>query len=340
MTTVRLSVPAALAGALLAGCQSLDSAGPTTAVIFARTVDGRRTHHVQPADGSRPPSEFALPAGAGIVRTAPRAGVIALTIGGEAGASAELRVLASAAGGPGQTLAAEWAWDFSLRAEGDAVAWVAGRERRELFVAQAPAWRPVRVAIAGAGEPAGPRWLARDRLLVIVREDGRSQLAEVPIAGGEARVIYHAVGRAGLSDVGVVPGSAEVLVMETPEGEQPSRVLRLPLEGGQPEVLATGYDLPGTLTVSPDGRHIGAVWSEDPSAVRRGEAAWRWIGAAWPGAPESVAGVTAAAWSPDGTRLLFARRQGARRWIEAHGAGGVRSLGFEGAECLAPQWWR
>lgn len=340
MSSVRFSAPAALAGALLAGCQSLDSPGPTTAVIFARADDGRRVYHVQPADASRPPTVFPLPAGAGIVRTAPRTGVVALTIGGEAGASAELRLLTPGSGSAAHTLAAEWAWDFSLRAEGDAIAWIAGRERRELFVAQAPAWRPVRVPLAGAGEPAGPRWLARDRLLVIVREEGRSQLAEVAIGGGEMRAIYLAVGRAGLSDVCVVPGSSDVLVMETPDGEQPSRVLRLPLEGGQPEVLITGYDLPGTLTVSPDGRHIGAVWSDDVAAVRRGEAAWRWIGTAWPGAPESVAGVTAAAWNPDGTRLVFARRQGARRWIEVHGAGGVRPLGFEGAECLAPQWWR
>ncbi|MBL9198974.1 MAG: hypothetical protein JNL39_00655 [Opitutaceae bacterium] len=340
MSSARTSAPAVLAGALLAGCQSLDGPGRASAVVFARAEGGGRTYHVQPSDGSRPPVAFGVPAGAGWLQTSPRAGVVALTTGSEAGASAELRVLTPGAGGAGHTLAAEWAWDFSLRAEGDAVAWVAGRERRELFVAQAPAWRPMRMGLGGAGEPAGPRWLSRDRLLVVVREDGRSRLAEVAVAGGEARVFYHAVGRAGLSDVCLVPGTADVVAMETPEGEQPSRVLRLALEGGQPELLVTGFDLPGTLTVSPDGRHIGAVWSDDANTVRRGEAAWRWIGAAWPGAPESVAGVAAAAWGPDGTQLALARRQGARRWIEVHGAGGARPLGFEGAECLAPQWWR
>ncbi|MBL9189988.1 MAG: PD40 domain-containing protein [Opitutaceae bacterium] len=335
--------PAPIAGLFMAGCQTSGGSGAASAIIFAREESGGRAYYIQDAGGSGAPAALPVPASAGNLRTAPRAGIAAATIGASGAGEAELRLIAlGAAGGSERSLAREWAWDYSLGAEGEAIAWIAGRDRRELFVARAPEWKPAALALPVEAEPGQPRWLARDRLLVVLRwKAGGEALALAGGAGG-AEVIYRAVGRAVLSEACGIPGSADVLVIESPEGDSPGRLLRIAIEGGQPEVLAHGFFLPGTLAVSPDGRFVGAVWSEAAAAVRRGEAAWRWIGAAWPGAPESVPGVVSAVWSPDGSRLAFARRGEGRRWIEVHGSepGRPRRVGFEEAECFAPQWWR
>ena len=331
-----------IAGSLLTGCQTLGESGGDSAVVFARAEPAERSYHVQPADGGRPPSALNV-RGAGNLRTAPRAGIAAATVSTGPTGSAELRLLPLGSSAGERVLASEWAWDFALRAEGDAIAWIAGRERRELFVARAPEWKPVAVATPVGAEPSEPRWLSPDRLLVVLRRTDYSELAEIATGSGAVQVVYHAMGRAALADACPVAGTADVVVVESPEGDRPARVLRIALEGGQPEVLATGYFAGGTLAVSPDGRYIGAVWNEAAAPVLRREAAWRWIGPAWAGAPESVPGVTALVWSPDGAQMVLARQREGRRWIEVYSASAAnrpRRLGFEDAECLAPQWWR
>ncbi len=329
--------------ALLTACQAPRSAAEVPLVVFATDGDGGRLHHVQRADASEPPRPLAVPAGAGNVRVASRAAAFAATVGG-AGGSAELQVFtAGERGFTAKVLAREWAWDFAWHESGDAIAWIAGRERRELFVARPPAWAATRVPFP-EGVPAEPRWLDAQRLLVVRRAGARSELVVLDVMSGVAAVVYRASGDATLSDASPVPGSTDVLVVEASPDAAPGRLLRVALAGGEATTLATGFFLPGTVAVSPNGRFIATVSSPDLGALQRREAGLRWVGAAWPSAPADASGVTALGWSPDGRQLVLARQRDGRRWVEVYTEGDrearPRALGFEAAPGFAPQWWQ
>src|SRR5204863_372688 len=105
---------------------------PAPAIVFARGETGERSYHLQPANGERPPSPITVPRSTGNLQTAPRAALMAATVGGDAAGSAGLQLLPMGSGkNVARVLATEWAWDFALREDGDAIAWVAGRERRQ-----------------------------------------------------------------------------------------------------------------------------------------------------------------------------------------------------------------
>jgi len=335
----------ALGIALLAGCRSAPESTRIPAIVFARGEVGERSYHLQPASGEQPPQPLAVPRSTGNLQTAPRAAVMAATVGGGIPGIATLQLLpvgAITSGAP--ILATEWAWDFALHDAGGAIAWVAGREERQLFVARAPAWKPVAVALPAGISPGEPRWLDDRRLLLVLRQAGHSELVQLTPESGELHLVYRATDDATLADACRVPESEDVLVVETPAAAGPGRLLRVTSAGGEPRVLATGFFLPGSVVVSRDGRFLAAVWSESLASVQKHEAALRWIGDAWRGARAAIPGVTSLAWSPDGAQLAVARQRDGRRWIEVYADGAVESpprrIGFEDAACFAPQWWQ
>jgi hypothetical protein len=270
---------------------------------------------------------------------------MAATVGGESPESATLQLLpVGAIPSDAPVLAAEWAWDFALHPDGGAIAWVAGREARQLFVARAPAWKPVAVELPAGITPSEPRWLDDRRLLLVLRQSGHSELVRLTPETGERRLVYRATGDATLAEACRVPGSEDVLAVETPAAAGPGRLLRVTPAGDEPRVLATGFFLPASVVVSPDGRFLAAVWSESLASVQKRDAALQWIGDAWRGARAAIPGVTSLAWSPDGTQLAVARQRDGRRWIEVYSDGAVasppRRIGFQEAACFAPQWWQ
>src|SRR5262245_27111935 len=124
----------ALGLAILSGCQATTTEPVSEpAIVFGRGGAGERSYHLQPASGARPPSPITVPRATGNLQTAPRAALMAATVGGESGGPAALQLLSLNAGkNAARVLANEWAWDFALREDGDAVAWIAGKERRQL----------------------------------------------------------------------------------------------------------------------------------------------------------------------------------------------------------------
>lgn len=334
-----------MAIAILAGCGTVPEAGDGLQVIFARVEADGRTYHAQSLAGGQSPVALALPCLTGNLRTSGRGTRAAATVGGEPPGAAELRLLPLEADSTAERLLArEWAWDFAWQEAGDAIAWVSGRERRELFTARGPGWQPKATPVPREFTPGEPRWLDRQRLLVILRRAGESQLVVVTTDTGESRLIHRAPAGADLSDPLRIPGANEVLVVESPASAAPARLLRIGLAGGAPRELATGFFRPGTITTSPDGRLVAAVWSAELAAVQRNKAALNWIGEPWRGAPASLPGVTSLAWSPGGNHLAVARNQDGRQWIEVYsdvaGRGLPQVLGYADAECVAPQWWQ
>lgn len=336
--SVVLVVPAAVV--CLLGCAGLPSPIATPLVVFAREGSGIRTYHLQPHDAGRAPTPLALPPGAGNLQTSADGSVAAATVPGAAPGSAELRLVAPAASATaGIVLAREWAWDFSLREDGGAIAWVAGPERR-LWVARAPGWTPVPVPLPAAAAPAEPRWLGSGELLIVLRQGTRSELVTLAIDSGATHLVYRASGDATLTAACPVPGSGDVLLVEAAADAAPGRLLRVARAGGEPRALASGFLVPGTLAVSPDGRFVVAAWARDLATVQRREAGLLWLGEPWRGAPAGGPGVSALAWSPDGRQLAVARQEAGRQWIEIHAEGAApRVIGFAGAACFAPQWW-
>lgn len=336
--TFVLLVPAAVVA--LSGCAGVAPSTASPHVVFAREESGGWTYYLQPHDAGRAPTPLALPPGTGNLQTSADGTVAAATVPGAAPGSAELRLVAFATQGTGgMVLAREWAWDFSLRRDGGAIAWVAGEERR-LFVARAPVWTPVAVPLPAGAGPAEPRWLGPAELLVVLRRGARSELVALAVDSGATRVVYRASGDATLTAACPVPGSDDVLLVEAAPDAAPGRLLRVPLAGGEPRVLAAGFLVPGTLAVSPDGRCVVAAWARDLATVRRREAGLLWLGGPWRGAPADGPGVSALAWSPDGRQLAVARQEAGRQWIEIHAEGAApRVIGFPGAVCFAPQWW-
>ncbi len=334
----------AASGGILGGCQST-SMRVEPAIVFARSETSERSYHLQSLEAGRQPVALNMPRFAGNVQTAPRAGVMAANVGGDANGSAALCVFSPGADrGNDQVVAAEWAWDFCLREDGAAIAFIAGREQRQLFVASAPTWKSVAVALPSDATPSAPRWLGAGGLLVVLHRPGGSELGVLTVATAELRTIYRAAAGHALSDPCPAGESADAIVVESASENSPGRLMRVALAGGEPRVLARGYFLPGSLAVSPDGRFVGAVWSGDADAVRRRVAAFQWAGETWSGVPREVPGVTSAVWSPDGTSLAFARQSEGRRWIEVYAADKAgappREIGFAGSACFAPQWWQ
>jgi hypothetical protein len=342
-----LRTPAALLAAAVAaaGCQSpAERPAPAAAVVFADAGAETRTWFVQPLVAGAAPRPLGLPGSLGNLQTAPAAGLAAATLGAEGRGSAELRLWKLGAETPeaGRRLAAEWAWDFSLAADGTAIAWIAGAPQRQLWVARAPNWLPVTPVLPAGASAGEPRWLDSRRLAVVLRRGETRELAVLAAPDGTVVTLHRAPAGTDLSDAVAVPGSAEVLVVESRDGDAPGRLLRLAGSGAEPRVLAEGFFQPRTLRVSPDGRHIGVVTGADAAALRRREAAFRWIGPAWPGLPTVVLGVTAAEWSADGRHLFVARQDGGRRWLEAYDArtpGFALPLGTPAAQAVSPQPW-
>ena len=334
----------AVSGGILGGCQST-TMNVEPAIVFARSETSERSYHLQPLATGRQPVALAMPRFAGNVQTAPRAGVMAANVGAAGSGSAALAVFSPGADRANdRVVVAEWAWDFSLREDGAAIAFIAGREQRRLFVAAAPTWKAVAVALPADATPSAPRWLGAGRLLVVLHRSGGSELGVLTVATSELRTVYRAAAGHVLSDPSPAGENADAIVIESASENSPGRLLRVALAGGEPRVLARGYFLPGSLVVSPDGRFVGAVWSGDADAVRRRVAAFQWAGETWGGVPREVAGVTSAVWSSDGTSLAVARQSEARRWIEVYAADQAgappRAIGFAGATCFAPQWWQ
>lgn len=307
-------------------------------MLFARGGSDSASRHVQALTEPAPGAALPVAGRTGDVRTAPVAGLAVLTRARGADANGELVLTRFAPNGTGErVLAQEWAWDFALRADGAAVAFVAGREVRELWVARAPEWIAQVQALPGNARPSEPCWLADGSLAICLENAAGSELVAL---GGGARVLHRAVGGV-LTMLCALPDSG-IAFVETPRSPEaaPGRVLRLSASGGQPAVLATGFFRPGTLAVSTEGAHVGVVRAETLAALRTGAAAWRWLGATPAGWPNEIAGVTAAVWSPDGRRLAVARQTFERRWIEVYGAAiPPVVLGFAGAPCFGPQWW-
>jgi len=312
--------------------------------VFAEAGAESRTWFLQPLAAGAVPRPLGLPGSLGNLQTAPVAGLAAATVGVATRGSAELRLWKLGVEAPesGRRLAAEWAWDFSLAADGSAIAWIAGAPQRQLWVARAPNWLPTSPVLPAGVVPGEPRWLDATRVAVVLRSGAARELTAVSVPDGAVAPLHRASGGTELSDAVPVPGTADVLVIESRDGDAPGRLLRLAGGGGEPRVLAEGFFQPRTLRVSPDGRHIGVVTGADLAALRRREAAFRWIGPAWPGLPTVVLGVTAAEWSADGRQLYVAREEGGRRWIEAYDErrpGFALPLGAPAAQTVSPQPW-
>lgn len=335
----------AVAVLVAAGCQTAaERPASVAAVVFADAGAESRTWFLQPLVAGAAPRPLGLPGSLGNLQTAPAAGLAAATVGAEARGSAELRLWKLGAETPdaGRRLAAEWTWDFSLAADGAAIAWIGGAPARQLWVARAPNWLPATPVLPAGVAPGEPRWLDARRLALVLRRGEARELAVLSASDGSVVTLHRASPGTELSDAVAVPGTADVLVLEARDGEAPGRLLRLAGGGGEPRVLAEGYFQPRTLRVSPDGRHIGVATGADAAALRRREAAFRWIGAAWPGLPTVVLGVTAAEWSADGRYLFVARQDGGRRWIVAYDErtpGFAIQLGTPAVQAVSPQPW-
>ncbi len=334
-----------VASLLISGCQSaVETPRADAAVVYADAGAEARTWMVQPLLAGAAPRSLGLPGSLGNLQTAPGAGLAAATLGAEAGGSAELRLwkLGAEAPAAGRRLAGEWAWDFSLARDGSAIAWVAGAPERRLAVAQAPGWTPTLPVLPAGVTPAEPRWIGAGRIALVLQRGDARELAVLALAGGALSTRYRAPAGAELADATALPGTDDLLVIETRDGDLPGRLLRIGGPGEPPRVLAEGFFLPKTLRVSGDGRHVGLVSGADAAALRRGEAAFRWIGSPWPGLPTVVFGVAAAEWSADGRPLFLARLDSGRRWIEAYDErtpGVAIPLGAPAAAAISPQPW-
>lgn len=316
-------------GIWLGGCQS---ASADAVLVLARREADRQTYFVRDGTGVRAWTELGLPSAAGNLRLAPAGGTALATIGAAGNAAAELRLLEPGAAVASRTLANEWVWDAALRADGAAAAWIEGGGSRRLRTAQAPDWRPVDFPLPAGAEPAAPRWLPGGGLLVVLREPGGSRVVAMAADGAVTATWHRVAGDIRLAEP--VAAAENVYVLEVPADGSPRRLLRFAAPGAAPTVLATGYFAEGTLQASPDGRYLGAVWSETLAAVQRGDAGLRWIGAAWSGLPAGLPRVAGFAWSPDGRRLAVARRADGREWVEVHPDGGAAEIAGS-----APQWW-
>lgn len=339
--------PTLLAVAILAGagCQSpVERPGPAAAVVYADAGAESRTWFLQPLVAGTAPRPLGLPGTLGNLRTAPAAGLAAATLGAESGGAAELRLWRLGAETPaaGRRLAAEWAWDFSLSSDGTAIAWVAGAPARQLWVARAPNWLPSTPVVPAGMEPGDPSWIDAQRVVVVLRRGETREMAVLNVADGTLATRYRPAAGTTLSDAVPVVGSEDLLVVESGDGDASGRLLRLAAGTTTPRVVAEGFFRPRTLRVSPDGRYIGVVTGADANALRRGEAAFRWIGAPWPGLPTVVLGVTTVEWSADGRHLFVARETGGRRWLEAYDVrnpGIAIPLGAPAASATSPQPW-
>jgi hypothetical protein len=343
LATVKAAVAyslAVVAGALAGGCHtaSVGRAVEPYALVFAREEGDRITYQVQALDDGAPTrAAVNLAPRAGNLRTAARAAIAAVTTSRDS-AGGELRLTKLAPDGAGDRIVAnEWAWDFSLSDDGGAIAFVAGRDRRQLFVARAPEWIPRSVPF-GEGEATEPRWMSADELL-LVRSRAGSELVRLNLATGAIGVLA----RSADTFSEPTPAGADVLVVESTSSPKPGRLLRVPLAGGEPHVAATGFFVPGTLVVAPRGGGVGVASSAELRAVQSRTAAFRWLGPSPENIPAELPGVVSATWSPDGRHLAVARQSGVRRWVEVHAAGQparpVRLFEFPGAACFAPQWW-
>jgi hypothetical protein len=336
---------ALLAVCLSSGCHSVDArTAEESAAIFCQEGTESRTWWVQSLAPGASPRSLELAGSPGNFQTAPAAGLAAATFGNPAGGSGELRIWKLGVEPPaaGRKLAGEWAWDFSLAADGPGITWVAGSPDRLLYVAQQPAWTPVVVPLPAGCTPHDPRWLDTRRLAVVLRRGHSHELAVVALPGGGVATVYRASAGAVLSEPLAVPGTDEVMVIESRESDASGRLLRLAIAPGVPRTLASGFFLPRTLRVSPDANHIAIVSGPDAGAIQRREVALHWIGPAWPGLPDGLPEVTAVEWSSDGRQLLVARQSGGRRWVEFYDVkrpNVPHRLGSSGVPSTAPQAW-
>lgn len=335
----------ALVSALLSllGCALPPAPEAPSALLFLREDAQGRRPYAQALPVTTAPEATTLPSPAGHLQTAPAARLVALTVGSEAGRPASLQLLRlDAALTPTErwTLAPEWAFDYHLRGEGDAIAWVAGSPARQLFVARAPAWQPQPIALPAGSAPSDPRWIDARHLALLLRHPDRSEAAILDLTTGALAVVHRARAGVLLADLRPIPGSAELLVMETPATPEPARILSLSTTGGAAHERARGWFVPGSLTVSPDGRFRAVASAPDLSSLHQRATRLEWLGSIWPGAADNATGVEALAWSPEGERLALTRLATGRRAIEIRRRDAAPAMvGFPDASCTTPQWW-
>jgi Tol biopolymer transport system component len=133
------------------------------------------------------------------------------------------------------------------------------------------------------------------------------------VDGGAARLLAHLSRPSWLS---VTPDGQYVICAAIGESESVVGTWKIPMEGGQPTLVASGIDRPA---VSPDGRSLAGI-NVAPGAGRLTLVAMPLDGSAPPAELGTIAPATANGlleWAPDGRGILYSTVERTNVWLQS-----------------------